>query len=347
MRGSKMKHFLKSTIITILTCFLSPITFALENLEPIANDRLLIDGYLEDWNQMRRQSAEYLLKGTIANMEDFQGGLKVAYNKDWLYLGIDCKDSDLQGNRSSDQVTVSLQGKNKEKASIDFYLKKKRQNRKAKKAKANKMILFKAQSKKDKIIKLNDVYYFKYRFNRASQSAVVVKSQFTSNGYTIEAKIPMSILPWIYGAEVKLAAIFRDRDDDGADSVYSTHIVNGRGAVDQVSYIFGGAQLFKLVYEEDAPPFKVIKELAHDWIGDQRNELLLVTDSEIVLFGDAIKSDTGYVRYIHGWTSPQKTRVSISGQKASSELKVELLKKDGSVSRVERFKLQGGQLIKQ
>ena len=342
-----MKHFLKSIIITILSCFLSSTTFALENLEPIANDRLLIDGHLEDWNQMRRQSAEYLLKGTIANMEDFQGGLKVAYNKDWLYLGIDCKDSDLQGNRNGDQITVSLQGKDKQKVSIDFYLKKKRQKRKAKRAKINNMILFKAQSKKDQIIKQTDVYYFKYRLNRASQDLVVVKSQVTSYGYTIEAKIPMSVFPWVYGAEVKLAAIFRDRDDDGADSVYSTHIVNGRGTVDQVSYIFGGAQLFKLVYEEEVPPFKVIKELAHDWIGDHRNELLLVTDSEIVLFGDAIKSDTGYVRYVHGWTPLQKTRVSISGQKASSELKVELLKKNGTVSAVERYKLQAGQLIKQ
>ena len=69
-----------------------------------------MDGKLTDWQQMRRHSAEYLIRGTIAEMDDFQGGLRVAYNKDWLFLALDSKDSELIFNsRRGDRVTVVLE----------------------------------------------------------------------------------------------------------------------------------------------------------------------------------------------------------------------------------------------
>lgn len=349
MRGSKMKYILKSAITILLVSFLSSMSYALENLEPISSDRLLIDGYLGDWNQMRRQSAEYLLKGTIASMEDFQGGLKVAYNKDWLYLGIDCQDSNLLGGRNGDQVKISLRSTKKQKASLMFSLKKKtrRLRRKKRTLASQDSIGYRSNLKVNQGETQNDAYYFQYRLNSSSKSEAIIKTAISETGYTIEAKIPMAELPWVYGAEVMLAAIFTDRDNDRANSVYSTHIVDRRGSVDQVSYIFGGAQLFKLVYEEEVPPFKVIEELIHDWAGDHRDELMLITDSEIVLFGDAIRSESGFIRYVHGWLTPHRTRFTVSGVKGDTELKVELLNKDGSVQTVELFKLQAGQLKKQ
>lgn len=346
-----MQDVLKSLIITILGCFLSPSAFALENLEPIANDRLIIDGNLSDWTQMRRQSAEYLLKGTIADMDDFQGGMRVAYNKDFIYFGIDCHDSELIGARRGDRVVITLQGASQQlrtqRSIIELTLNQKRSKR-AKKQKTNKKdsLFYQSKRKQDKTEQSNQGYYFSYKLNRSSQSQAEIKSAFTANTYTIEIKIPLSELSWIYGSEVKLAAVFYDQDRSGDDSVYATHIVDGRNSVEQVSYIFGGAQLFKLIYQDEVPPFKVIKELAHDWVGDQRNELILVTDTEIVLFGDQINPSVKYIRYIHGWPYPEQIRFTMIGQKSASTLKVDHLKKDGSVKVSEQIKLQAGKLVR-
>lgn len=304
--------------LLVSVCMVSTV-YAADHLVPISNDRILIDGSLTEWNQMRRHSAEYLVKGMIADMNDFQGGVRIAFNSDWLFIALDCRDSDLKTGGRGDKAVVSLQSKGKKRVDLGFSFIGRR--------KAQTEVLF--------------------TLNRKRLNIGKVVAQFDKGtGYTLEAKIPMSQFPWVYGSEVKLAAIFTDKDSDGSRSIFATHLVDRKGFADDVSYIFGGAQLYRSMYEQHQPSFKVITEINHDWVDDQRDELLLISDSEIVIFGEQIRKGHGYIRYVHGWQEPSKISARIEGEKSQSKLIIEHTPQDGMLVQTEVFMLVEQQLTK-
>ena len=320
---------------------LSPI-YAAEYLEPINSDRILIDGDLSDWRHIRRHSAEYLLKGILADLEDFQGGVKVAFNSQWLYIALDCSDSDLVKNRlRGDYVKLTLSGINRsEAAELTFSFPKESATREARRG---------SGGSDQSILKSRSDTTHDTRINVTLNGKVVsiggVKARVGRRSYTVEAKLPMSMIPWAYGNEVKLAVIFEDVDRDESDSTYATHLIGADGRASDVSYIFGGPQIYKELYSQQVQSFQLIREIKHQWVGDHREELIMITDSEIALFGDGVSREGGIVRYIHGWPKPEMIRARVEGVGLTSRIVIQHLKQDGSVRRTERFRLEAGQLI--
>ena len=154
-----------------------------------------------------------------------------------------------------------------------------------------------------------------------------VKARASRRSYTVEVKFPMSAVPWVYGNEVKLAVIFEDVDLDQSDSTYATHLIDTDGRASDVSYIFGGPQIYKELYSQQVQSFRLIKEIKHQWVGDHRKELIIITDSEIALFGDGVSRDGGIVRYIHGWPRPEEVRATVEGIGLASRIVIQHLKR--------------------
>jgi hypothetical protein len=312
---STSNNFLKRLACLACLLIVSTTLQAADYLTPISNDRLLIDGSLSEWGHIRRHSAEHLVKGVIAEMDDFQAGIRIAYNSEWLFIGLDCSDSDLKFGRNGDRALVSLLSKNKKRVDLAFTF----------------------------IARKNSSAKVLLTVNRSRTKLGKIASKFIAGkGYTLEAKLPMSLFSWIYGSEVKLAAIFTDKDRDGANSTFTTHLVNQKGFADDVSYVFGGPQLYKSIYKQQAPKFKTILEFSHDWVDDNRRELLLITDSEIVIFGEKIKKGYGYIRYVHGWREPKRIKARIKGKKRQSVLIIDHLNSDATVLKTEKYILKAG-----
>lgn len=323
------------SIITLSFIFLSQASAA-EYLDPIETDRILIDGQLNDWQHIRRYSAEHLLKGELAGMDDFQGGIRLAFNSKWLYLAFDCLDSEIiQDRQSGDHVILTLTGKNRaQRADFVFSFEPSK--------KTSQRITARATKKNSSSA---DQAQVEVTLNRKSIKAGEVKSIITpQQGYTIEAKVPMSLVPWVYGGEVKLVAVFKDSDESQGDSSYATHFTESDGSVSDVTYLFGGAHLYKELYRQQMNDERIILELTHQWYGDHRDEILLITESEIVLLGEGLSAEGGIVRYVHGWAKPEQIRSRIEGEGSASILVIDHLNGDGSLQKTEKFGFSGGNL---
>jgi hypothetical protein len=295
-----------------------------EHLEPISEDRILIDGLSSDWRHLPQHSAEYLLKGSPPGMDDFKGGLRFAYNSRWLYIALECLDSDFTYGQTGDQVTFTLDGEGRsDRLSVNYYFK---QNRQSKSGGVQQYVQLVTQVKSTPLV------------------TIEAKHSVSSKGYFIESRIPMNQVPWLYGSEANLSAIFTDIDEDGENSTYTTHLTEQQGSEDKMSYVFGGAQIYKEIYIQQTHYSKKIAEISHDWVGDQRMELLLITDAEIVVFGEDVTKEGGIIRYIHGWRQPERVQASIKGQGKESTLVVKHLTPQGREPLIERFRLKNGVL---
>ncbi len=295
-----------------------------EHLEPISEDRLLIDGLSSDWRHLPQHSAEYLLKGSPPGMDDFKGGLKFAYNSRWLYIALECFDSDFKYGRIGDQVTFTLDGGGRfNRLSVNYYFK---QNRHSKSGDGQQHVQLMTQVKSAPLV------------------TIEAKHRFSRKGYFIESRIPMNQVPWLYGSEASVSAIFTDIDEDGENSTYTTHLTDQQGSEDKMSYVFGGAQIYKEIYIQQTHYSKKVAEISHDWVGDQRMELLLITDAEIVLFGEDVTQEGGISRYVHGWRQPERVQASVKGQGKESTLVVKHLTPQGGEPLIERFRLHNGVL---
>ena len=85
-----------------------------EHLQLIDNDRIELDGRLKEWTTTRH-SAEYLVKGLIANTQDFDGGVRVSFSRQWIYLGIDGRDDVLLPGRRGDLIEIHFADQKKRK----------------------------------------------------------------------------------------------------------------------------------------------------------------------------------------------------------------------------------------
>lgn len=322
--------FLRGFNCLLINLFILSSSWGNEYLEPVESDRFLIDGSLEEWKHFRRHSAEYLLKGHIASLNDFSGGLRVAYNKEWVFFAIDGQDSQLVPGRQGDYIDLNIIGASAQhQLNLRFQLK---QKKGTKKEQANQAQLF------------FNMNMLKPRAFKSEQ--ISFKSVVENQRYGIEIKIPLQSIPWLYGASVSLTASFHDQDLNGDHSIYATHLSQDTKKIDQISYIFGGNQLYRNIYDQEVRTYKTYLELNHDWIGDGRDELLLITDSEVVLFGDQVKKGRGYVRYVHGWDDKSNIKASIKGQKEQSTLIIHLMKKKEKKTTTEQFQFKAGQWIK-
>lgn len=320
MRG----HALLSPIfLGLLICSLV-IRFghAEEHLTPISDEQIEIDGDLTEW-LMTRHSAEYLMRGSVAHIKDFRGELQVAFNKEWIYLAIEGEDDVLQIDKKRDLIE------------LHFADSKRRRHRV--------FSLHIGDLIRDQSLKFLEK-------NRPIQGAIV-RSRFIpiserGGRYTIEAKLPMSSLPWVFGAPVRLTAIFVDHDPDGDQSIYTTHLANRRGVTDEVTFSFGGARVFKSIYQIKGG--QTIVELSHDWVGDDREELLVLTTAEIILFGHQVRRQSGYTRVVHGLPISASSTARIEGERRQTRLVISYQEEteEGMINREVRYRLKRGKLLR-
>jgi len=297
--------------------------YAEEHLELIDDSRIDIDGNLEEW-ATTRHSAEYLVKGLIANTRDFDGGLRVMFSKDWIYIGIDGRDDILQTGRHEDLIEIHFANQKKRKHKI-FSL---------------------------KIGELLNSSTLKLLRGRSKVQGALVKSSFFPEGelggrYSIEVRIPMREMSWVFGSPVRLNVMFTDHDPDGEESIYTTHFNNRNGISDEITFIFGGARIFRSVYQQQGGV--TLAEFSHDWVGDERDELLVVTTDEIILFGRQVRRGSGYTRKVHGLPLTATSIIKVEGEKPKRKVVLSYQKKsagDHSKSYVVAYRLKRGRLVR-
>ena len=294
-----------------------------EYLELIDDSRIELDGKLHEWTSTRH-SAEYLVKGLIANTQDFDGGLRVAFSRDWIYLGIDGRDDVIQSGRQGDVIEVHFANH--------------------KKRKHQTFTIRLSELLKPSTIKLSR--------GRRKVRGVLIKSSFAREGnrggkYSIEIKIPMRELPWVFGAPVRLSTVFIDNDPNRERSLYTTHFSNRFGIADEVTFTFGGAQTFRALYQQQGSI--TLAELSHDWVGDDRDELLVVTSAELILFGRQVRKNSGYARVVHGLPLSSSSLIKVEGKKPRRRIVVSYQKKsadDAVTSHQVTYRLKKGRLVR-
>ena len=279
-----------SIALIMSSLFGSAIVRAEEHLEPIKDVDITLDANLAEW-RTTRHSAEYLVKGLVATPNDMSGALYLTFSERWLYLGFEGRDDVLLSGRRGDLIKLYI-ADHRGKRQITFTLQVGDLN------------------KPNKTLKL-------LRGRRAVRDATV-KSALNRQGrggtYTIEARIPMRAIPWLFGSAARITAFFIDRDLEREESSYATHFSSRGGLADETTFIFGGALSFKQIYQQERP-HPIITELYHDWVGDERAELCVVTSAEVLLFGHQVRRGSRYARAVHGLTLDEKTRVRIEGDK--------------------------------
>jgi hypothetical protein len=279
-----------SSLFCLALICIVPITdvYGEEYLELIDDDRIELDGHLKEWTSTRH-SAEYLVKGLIANTQDFDGGLRVAFSRQWIYIGIDGRDDVLLSGRQGDMIELHFANqKNRKHQTFTLRL--------------------------GELLKQSSL---NIKRGRRKVNGAVLRSQFTPQDqggrYSIEIKIPISVMPWVFGAPVRLSAMFIDHDPERERSLYTTHFANRYGIADEITFTFGGARTFRSLYQQQGS--LTLAELSHDWVGDDRDELLVVTSDEIILFGRQVKRGSGYTRVIHGLPLSASSLIKVEGEK--------------------------------
>ena len=294
-----------------------------EHLQLIDNDRIELDGRLKEWTTTRH-SAEYLVKGLIANTQDFDGGVRVSFSRQWIYLGIDGRDDALLPGRRGDLIEIHFADQKKRKHTT--------------------FTLGIGDLSKDKNVAL--------KRGRRSVRGAVTRSHFTPHGaqggqYTFEVKIPMRELPWTFGSPVRLSAVFIDNDPDRERSIYTTHFADRFGVADEITFTFGGARTFRSLYQQQGA--LTLAEMSHDWVGDDRDELLVVTSSEMILFGRQVKRNSGYARVVHGLPLSASSVIKVEGEKSRRRVVISYQtpsEDDEPITREVTYRLKRGRLVK-
>lgn len=295
-RCSDAFSFICAPLLVCATLLTALNANAEEHLTLLDDSQVVIDGDVSEWISTRH-SAEHLVRGSVADMSDFNGGLRVAFSERWIYLALDGEDDLIQSSRKADRVEIHFADARRRRHQV--------------------FTLSLGDLSRDRSPKL--------RRGRSALSQAEVQAQFSpkeegGGRYAVELKIPMTTLPWVYGAPVRLTAIFYDYDTQQDSSVYATHLTNRRGITDTITYSFGGADVFKSMYPLRGG--EVIAELNHDWSGDERDELLIVTTAEVVLFGHQIRRGRGYTRLVHGLPLSSQSAIKVSGSKPRKRITI-------------------------
>ena len=284
-----------------------------------AKGSLKVDGLFHEWSGQRAVSFEHHARYALATLSDLRGEMRVAVTSQALYFMLEVYDDDLRLDRAGQDharlvLTSPPHSAPAWRRELLLDLKPLASGRSPRVLRGRREV---SGALAQGLAWWGDEPQGRSRVAISTGKRAHSGAQSGAGGWRVELSVPLSELPPIAGEQIGLMGLLFDVDDGGLESVYSTALSSPELTPLSAGWRLGGNNTYQALYEATHKvKLHAMRREPLDWTGDERPETLVITPSELFVFGAELPSASTAARWSHGWgANAQLERVELKSLK--------------------------------